>query len=224
MARKKLIRLSNCPYHITARAQAKVWFPIQDEELWGIFENELFAVSTVFGARVHAFVQMSNHFHLIVSTPDENIDQIMRYFMTETSRRIAWAARTSSHIYGMRYRWSAILDPVYAVTAIKYVYRNPIAAGICTSSLRYPWSTLSGLVGLTPMRFPLYPMGFHERLLPNDPAALVKWVDHPYHAEAVPRAIGKGLRYREFKILKSFSRYGSTAIDFGQEIPREIKE
>jgi REP element-mobilizing transposase RayT len=40
------------------------------------------------GLRVHAYVYMTSHIHLIVSAEEENLQYIIRYFKKFTSKRI----------------------------------------------------------------------------------------------------------------------------------------
>jgi hypothetical protein len=43
---------------------------------------------------------------------------------------------------------------------IKYVYRNPIRAGVCERVEAYPYSSLRGLLGYEAVRFPVAPSPF----------------------------------------------------------------
>jgi REP element-mobilizing transposase RayT len=88
MPRKTLIRSSEHPYHISARCINKDWFRLPIEDIWKIFEDYLCHVSHVYDLRIHSFVLMSNHFHLLASTPQGNIDKVMNYLMREVSRNI----------------------------------------------------------------------------------------------------------------------------------------
>jgi len=85
---------------------------------------------------------MANHFHLLVSTPSENLGKAMRYFMTETSRRIARKCGRINHIYGARYKWSWLAGNYELAYTYKYVLRNPVKAGICDRVEDYRFSTL----------------------------------------------------------------------------------
>lgn len=143
MGRKKLILDSNASYHVTARSNNRDWFSIPMDTCWQTFEDLLATTAERYNLLIHSFVLMSNHFHLILSTPSMNLDKGMRYFMTETSREIARASGRINHIYGARYKWSWLSSNQSLAYAYKYVYRNPVRAGICDAVEKYPYSTIT---------------------------------------------------------------------------------
>lgn len=156
MARKKLIQLSDHPYHITARANNQNYFGVPPKLLWQIFNDYLFFISNAFGVRAHAFVMMANHFHLIASFPEKNVSQAMNRFMTETARVINHVQGSINHIYGSRYHACLINDFRYYAFAYRYVFQNPVRAGLCQSVEEYQYSTLSGLLGQQPIQIPIF--------------------------------------------------------------------
>ncbi len=117
------------------------------EVVWEIMSRNLFFVNSAFNLRVHAFVLMNNHFHLIVRTPDANLSQAMRYFMRETSRELTFRSGRINQTYGSRFHRSLLNNPLYYLHAYKYLYRNPVKAGLCKTVEEYPYSSLPGLLG-----------------------------------------------------------------------------
>ncbi len=98
---------------------------------------------------------MSNHFHLLVSTPEANISQAMQYFMTQTSREITRLSGRINQTYGARFHRSLITNYNYYMSAYKYVYRNPVRADICQRVEDYPFSSMHGLLGAKQLFIPL---------------------------------------------------------------------
>jgi len=92
---------------------------------------------------LHAFVLMSNHYHLIISTPNCNIGEAMKYFHREVARQANQQSKRINHFFGGRYKWSLITQEDYYWTAIRYVFRNPVRAGICNSVKDYHYSSLN---------------------------------------------------------------------------------
>ncbi len=78
MPRAHAILQSEFPYNISARCINRDWFQIPMEEVWIIFCEELAETIQKHNLQVHSFVLMSNHFHLIASTPDANISQCIQ--------------------------------------------------------------------------------------------------------------------------------------------------
>jgi putative transposase len=143
------------PYHVTARCHNREWFELPLPQVWNVMENYLFLVSKLYEIKIHAFVLMPNHFHLLISTPSANLGETMRYFMRESSREINRLSGRINQTYGSRYHCSLVPSFHYYMTVYKYIYRNPVRASLCELVEEYPFSTLNGLLGQRPLFIPL---------------------------------------------------------------------
>jgi putative transposase len=165
-------------------------------DVWKIMGEQLYFVQHAFGVRVTAFVLMNNHFHLIIQTPQSNLDQAMRWFMLETSRSLISAGNRVNQTYGGRYFRSMITTDHYFLHAYKYVYWNPMRAGLAGNVLDYPYSTLPCVLGLQPLSFPV-----HDALLISSTEETLNWLARtpsPEHWVSVQKA----LRRRLFRLAK----------------------
>ena len=142
MPRKNLVRTSHFPYHITTRSNQRQWFVIDLKDVWEITLNSLYEANNIHPVRIHGFVLMGNHYHLVVDTPDSNIDK----FMYEFNKRFSLALRISSgkinKMFGGRYKRSLIQNRSHYLNVLKYVYRNPVKANIVNRVESYRFSTL----------------------------------------------------------------------------------
>jgi putative transposase len=143
------------PTHINARCANREWFKIPLPEVWCIMENYLSFIHHAYDIKIHSFVLMPNHFHLIASTPKTNISEAMNYFMRETSRQIGYASNRINQVYGGRFHRTVIKDAKYFLCAYKYVYRNPVKGELAAKVEDYPFSTLSGKLGLSKIFIPV---------------------------------------------------------------------
>lgn len=148
-----------------------------------------------FGVDILAFVLMGNHFHLLARFPEANLGESMRYFMRETSRQITYSSGRINQTYGSRFFRSLIGSPHYYLHAYKYVYRNPVDAGLCSRAEDYAFSSLSGLVGRTKLPFPIS----EDDTLFNDLAGTLAWINTT-PPEAHRQIIRKSLRRQIFKV------------------------
>jgi REP element-mobilizing transposase RayT len=142
-------------------------------DVWEIFSRQLFFIHHGFGVRIHSFVLMSNHFHLLISTPEANLSDAMASFMKETSRWLNLGAGRINQTYGARHTRSVIANDWHFRHAYKYVYRNPVQAGICKRVEDYSFSTLNGLFGQRHLFIPLQ----EDTLLTGDPEATLAWLN-----------------------------------------------
>jgi putative transposase len=192
MPRKPTISQSLFPYGVTSRSNNKEWFQIPLLNVWDIFADKIKVTGERYGFVTHAFVLMSNHYHWLLSTPQSNIGRGMRYFMTETSREIARTGGRINKIFGSRYKSSLIGNPVYYANSFRYIYQNPLRAGICKNVFQYPWSTLTnGRIAVAPC------LKFNERI-PTDEKIREHWLNTIPDC-AYNELMRKALRRTEFQ-------------------------
>lgn len=116
-------------------------------EVWNIMQIHLYFLSHAFHVRIHAFVLMPNHYHMIVSAPHANLSKAMAYFMKSTSDDIRKPIERINQTYGARFHRSRLDNYHYFMNAYKYLYYNPVKAGLAKRVEQYPYSTIRGLLG-----------------------------------------------------------------------------
>jgi putative transposase len=143
MPRKRFFRSADFPYHITNRSNNREFFYVEGEALWRIFMKCLFELEIQFECEIHSFVLMSNHYHLLISTPNSNIGEAMKYLHREVARNANKEADRTNHFFGGRYKWSVITNENYYWNCVKYVFRNPVRAGLSPTVESYRHSSLN---------------------------------------------------------------------------------
>lgn len=202
MPRKKFYPTSEHPYHVTARTINQEWFGVPKEVVWAHFANYLYFIWRAYDVRIHAFVLMDNHFHMLLTTPENNLDLAMNYLLREVSKRLGEELGRKNQIFGGPYHWSVLKNSIYYQHAYKYVYRNPVQAGICERVEQYRYSSLPGLLGLDYLYIPVY-----DNLgLIQNPGVQLRWLNKGYE-EDNRSAIQKALKRKEF----GFTRDQDTA-------------
>tara|TARA_B100000749_G_scaffold280893_1_gene280409 strand:+ start:11004 stop:11597 length:594 start_codon:yes stop_codon:yes gene_type:complete len=111
--------------------------------VFAIYLDTIQSLKSKYGTEFFNFVLMNNHFHMVVKTPDRNISESMQFFMNQTSKMIASASGRINRIYGGRYHWTIIKEPHHFAHAYKYVYQNPLRAGLVKCISKYPWSSIA---------------------------------------------------------------------------------
>lgn len=155
MPRPLLIRSDRFPYHVCARCNNREWFYLSLPEVWQLFCEMWKILSDEFSIQLHAFVLMSNHFHAVLTTPGADLDTAMLYLMREVAKNMNKKSGRINHVFGAPYKWSLISNRRYYEHAIKYVYQNPVKAGIIDRVEQYEFSTLPYLWNKRDLGFPL---------------------------------------------------------------------
>jgi REP element-mobilizing transposase RayT len=185
---------TDCPYHVTARTNNREWFGLDLSEVWKIFEEQLYFIHHGFGVRIHAFVLMGNHFHLLLSDPEGKMSVTLRWLLTETAKEINRQMNSKNHVYGQRNYRSLVESYHYYTHAYKYIYRNPVEAGICTRVEEYTYSSLPGLFGLQKLNFPI-----SDSLLTDDLEKNLNWLNRSTEKKD-RETIRQGLKRPVFKL------------------------
>ncbi|MEK6624710.1 MAG: hypothetical protein AABY86_07070 [Bdellovibrionota bacterium] len=174
MPRQPLIRSDHHPYHITQRSNNKEWFYLPMHDLWKIFQAALKDAQIGTNVQIHSFVLMHNHYHSLITTPQANIDLFQWTFANAFTRAVQAETGRINHIFGGRYKWNLIEDQKYFYQAYKYLYLNPVRAGLCKSVIDYPFSSLSVCRSLK-ITDPIISQHGREKI--------ISWIDNSFSTE-----------------------------------------
>ena len=105
------------------------------------------------GWRIHSYVLMGNHYHLLLETPEPNLCAGMKWMQGTYTIRHNARHKLRGHLFQGRYK--AIIvegeQETYFRTVSDYIHLNPVRAGILAEGdnlVTYRWSSLPALVGL----------------------------------------------------------------------------
>ena len=151
MPRKSRVEYAGAIYHVMDRGDRleAIYLDDRDRE---IFLKTLGEVCGRCGWRVHAYVLMGNHYHLLIETPEANLSRGMRLLQGIYTIRHNARHRLRGHLFQGRYK--AILvdgeEATYFRTVGDYIHLNPVRAGLLEEDERlvsYPWSSFPAHVG-----------------------------------------------------------------------------
>lgn len=144
MPRRKISYTHEYPYHVFARSNNKENFYLDIEDVWHIFYSHINELKYRFHCEVYAFVLMSNHYHLLLKTPESvDLGKIMHWFQMSISRKINSESERINHVFGGPYQCSQITTNIGFQNVFKYIYRNPIKANLCSKVEEYRYSLLN---------------------------------------------------------------------------------
>ncbi len=190
MPRKPVIYTHLFPYHISARSNNQEWFSAPQEICWGIFVDKLSHIVSTYQFKVHAFVLMSNHYHLIGSVGEKHsLGYVMDWFQTNVSKAINKHSGRINRVFGAPYKPTMIADPFYYAHCTRYVYQNPVRAQICKDALSYKYTTarlaLAVDQDLTKISLASAPSGVDCLIQEMSAEERLKWFDTLYDKEDI---------------------------------------
>ena len=154
MARPLRISYPNAFYHVTCRGNDRRTI-FRDDHDRARFLERLRSASEIFDVCVHAYVLMSNHFHLIVETPQANLSEFMRQFNISYTGYYNRRHHRTGHLYQGRFKAIVVDKDSYLLELSRYVHLNPVRIKANAQRpqnerileiSRYKWSSLPGYV------------------------------------------------------------------------------
>jgi len=159
-------------YHVTSRGneQKDIFKSRRDREQ---FLTYLESSVKRYGAVVHAYCLMTNHYHLLLETPDGNLPEILRHINGAYTNYYNTKRKRSGHLFQGRYMAILIEADEYLLELTRYIHLNPVRCGMVTKPEEHQWSSYSDYIG--------------ERSKPD-------WLC----TEVVKKHFGEGKKYRNF--------------------------
>lgn len=125
MARPVRIEILSGWYHITARGNERRAIFREDADRQRFVEL-LGEWVERFGLRLHAYVLMDNHYHLLVETPQANLSQAMQWLQVSYTVWFNRRHRRAGHLFQGRYKAILVEAQTAAWELSRYVHLNPV--------------------------------------------------------------------------------------------------
>lgn len=149
MARLPRLTLPGTPHHVIQRGnnrQPIVATPADYRRLLDLLEE----YAARFQVAVHAYVVMSNHFHLLVTPQtNEGLPQMMQAVGRSYVRYFNGTQRRTGTLWEGRYKSTLIQSERYLLACMVYIDLNPVRAGMVARAADYSWSSHAHYIGVT---------------------------------------------------------------------------
>ena len=101
-----------------------------------------------FGVAVHAYVLMTNHFHLLATSETvEGLPSMMQAVGRRYVRYFNDVQERSGTLWEGRYRSTLIQADRYLLACMAYMDLNPVLTGLVQEAKDYPWSSHGHYIG-----------------------------------------------------------------------------
>lgn len=132
-------------YLVTRRCSEQRFFLRPDPVVRQIFEYVLGLACTLYQMQLHAYVAMSNHYHLVVTDPHGNISDFEQYLNSLIARALNEFRGRSGSVWDPEpYNGVELLDEEAVVERLAYVHANPVIAHLVGRARYWEGSTSMG--------------------------------------------------------------------------------
>ena len=140
MSRPLRLEFPGALYHVTARGNrlAPIFHDEDDRRAW---MSMLRITCARFNFAVHAYCQMSNHYHLLLETPDGNLSRGMRHLNGIYSQHVNRRHALVGHLFQGRYKAILVQRESHLLELARYIVLNPVRAGMVERPEQWDWSS-----------------------------------------------------------------------------------
>ena len=142
MARRRRLLSNQGAYHVYNRAELGASI-FESDEAKQVFLELILSVAARFAWQVHAYAIMTNHFHLLVTTPLGNLSQGMHALQSAFANKHKVFRGSIGHVFQSRFGSDHYPIGPLAGRKLDYVHLNPVRAGIVTLDelVDYRWTS-----------------------------------------------------------------------------------
>lgn len=169
MSRPLRLEYPGAWWHITSRGVERRNIFVDDHDR-RVFLRNLAAVIRDLRWRLHAYVLMSNHYHLLVETMEPTLSRGMHKLGGTYAEFFNKRHDRVGHLFQGRFKAHLIDSETYLLRVAKYVVLNPVRAGIVARAAEWGWSSHRATAGLASAPPWLTTTEILARFDPCDPA------------------------------------------------------
>lgn len=146
MARPLRIEYSGALHHVTSRGNERkdIFTSQRDREK---FLSYVESAVVRYGAVIHTWCLMSNHYHLLLETPSGNLSQIMQHINGAYTTYFNVKRKRAGHLFQGRYKAILVEADAYALELSRYMHLNPVRAGMVAKPEDHQWSSYRSYIG-----------------------------------------------------------------------------
>lgn len=161
MPRLPRLEIPGVPMHITQRGVNRGAIFIDDGDRHH-FLRLLGEACNHYVIKLHAYVLMDNHFHLLLTSPEPgHLSRAMRAIGQNHVQALNYRHGRSGSLWQGRFKSCLVDTERYLLTVMRYIELNPVRAAMVDAPQKHRWSSVHAHLGLT-----------HDRLITPHPLYL----------------------------------------------------
>ncbi len=103
-----------------------------------------------YGIVLHAYVMMTNHYHLLIETPQANLSRVMHFVNGSYTTYMNKKRGRSGHLFHGRYKGIVVDKDSYLLELSCYLHLNPVRAEMVKQPEEYAYSSYRSYITTQP--------------------------------------------------------------------------
>jgi len=146
MARPLRLEYDGALYHVTSRGNAQQQIFSDDRDRHRFLEI-LGDVVSRYGWICHAYCLMSNHYHLLIETPQAHLSRGMQLLNGVYTQWFNRYHKRVGHLFQGRFKGILVEKDNYLLELARYIVLNPVRAKMVRKVCDWPWSSYTATAG-----------------------------------------------------------------------------
>jgi len=147
MARRARGDIFEGTYHVTMRSAGAIDL-FRDDFDYTDFCNRLARTIRSRGWTCRCFCLMPTHYHVLLDVKENALQRGMHELNGQFAQQFNLRHGRSGHLCGDRYSAVRVESDSHMQAAYRYIFRNPVKAGLCLSPQGWLWSSYRGAIRL----------------------------------------------------------------------------
>jgi|SRR6185369_7275653 REP element-mobilizing transposase RayT len=150
MPRPLRIQFPGAVYHVMNRGNGRqaIFADATDAQR---FIELLAEIAAPLDWRCYAYCLMTNHYHLVLQTPQPNLSAGMQAFSARYTQAFNRRHGRDGHLFRGRFHAILVERESYLIPLIRYVVLNPVLANLVKDPAAWRWSSYRATAGSAPL-------------------------------------------------------------------------
>ncbi|HVP79232.1 MAG TPA: transposase [Thermodesulfobacteriota bacterium] len=146
MSRPLRIEYAGAFYLVTSRGNERktIFKSNRDKEK---YLSYLESAHERYGAVIHVYCLMRNHYHLLLETPRANLSKILHHINGAYASYFNLKRSRSGHLFQGRFEGILVDKEEYGKALSRYIHLDPVRTGLVKTPWEYPWSSYRYFAG-----------------------------------------------------------------------------
>ncbi len=151
MPRSLRLEVAGGIFHVTARGNRRqaIFLDLHDHLRFLTLLDELRRRRGWLG---HGYCLLSNHYHLLVETPREDLSKGMQWLNGRYAQTFNVRHAFDGHLFQGRFYSGLVESDGHLLELTRYLALNPVRAGLCGQPAGWTWGSYRAIVGLEQSR------------------------------------------------------------------------